>query len=903
MNELHPSQPPESTPRRPPRRRSPPAGRAAIFLPLVVFLALGAAVLLFTYYQHRTRLELLRRQADGVVAALTERLQQMVAARVGVMSHLSRLEAAGESAAGASTAALAETLSLVALVHLRPDGQAHGPLPTGPPSEPELLRDKIAASYFRRAVEEKTDLITPPQRLASGEWGFAGYFPIVRQGRVEEVLAGFFSFAALLDRAVGATRSTDYNLLLRAADENRVVYERWRGRHDERHDLLRRGELRIAGHRYEIEALPGPPLVAEAERGLWPVRIFGLLLAALAALAWRLLLLKDLALARRERTLGSLLEGLPLTLFRVDPRGVLVEASGSGAEALGLPRQLGEQDFGRQPPALAAALAAAAEGRTGGCELRAGEASFEVTLKPDRLEPGGVVGFAYEVSGRRQLEEALELSESHYRGFFQGAPFGYLLTDAEGRIELANREAARLFHRSEAQLLGRRLLDVFGAGKRDRLAAAQIFERVENGEELRDRELRLTRPDGKSAWFSLSVQPAYQEGEYAGGRFVLFDISRRKELEERLRQTGKMEALGRFAGGITHDFNNLLTAIMGFARIARGRLAAGSPLERDLGEIEKAGKRATALVARLLAFARQQPSEAKVVELNASVRDLASMLRRLVREDVELELRLGDAGSIRIDPAQLEQMLVNLVVNGVEAIEGRGHLVIETSTRHPTGGEPQSRIRVIDDGRGMAPEVKEHLFEPFFTTKSAEEGSGLGLATVYGIVEQHRGEISIDSEQGLGTTVTVLLPRIPSEEKARVPPTTVNLPPSGQERVLVVEDEEQVREMAKEMLEILGYQVTAARDGRHALELIAGRESEIDLLLSDVVMPNLGGEALYHALKARHPGLRVLFTSGYTDDVFIRKSVEEGSLDFLQKPYTLDSLAVAMRAALRHHPA
>ncbi len=206
---------------------------------------------------------------------------------------------------------------------------------------------------------------------------------------------------------------------------------------------------------------------------------------------------------------------------------------------------------------------------------------------------------------------------------------------------------------------------------------------------------------------------------------------------------------------------------------------------------------------------------------------------------------------------------------------------------------------MIDDGRGMPPEVLEHLFEPFFTTKNAEEGSGLGLATVYGIVEQHRGQILVDSEPGLGTTVTVLFPRIPSEERALVAPTTVNLPPSGQERVLVVEDEEQVREMAKEMLEILGYQAEAARDGRHALELVAGRESEIDLLLTDVVMPHVGGEALYHALKARHPGLRVLFTSGYTDDPFIRKSVEAGELNFLHKPYTLDSLAVALRSALR----
>lgn len=886
-----------------------PFTRAGFYGPLIVFLTIAAAVLTFTQERRDRRLERLRRQTGQTVASVAGRLEERMASRIVLLRRLRDLnsspalrpEVGTSSAADLLGADLASQLGIAAIVRLPPSGPS---LPAAPGESAglstgrSLLEDPAALPFFDRARDEQADQVSNSLHLFNGGWGFAGFFPVVRDGRTTEILAAFFRYADLVERTVDASILGDFNLQLRDLEKGRVVYERWNGGQERAAGFTRSAELRIAGHRYEAVASPAATLAAEASRGIWLERGFGLVLAALIALSARLVGLRGFELQRRDQLISGLLSGLPLTVFRFDRDGVLVEARGRGAEALGLGRLLGEREFGREPAELAAAVEAAAGGRPAGCELQLGSSYFDVSLLPDEVHPGGVVGFAHEVTGRHEVEATLRQSESHFRGFFHEAPFGYLVADGDGRITLANLEAARLVGRSPAQLAGRQLIDVFGAGKRDRLSAAQVLEKAERGEEIRDHELRLTRPDGKTFWCSLSVQAVSQGGEYAGGHFVLFDISRRKELEERLRQSGKMEALGRFAGGITHDFNNLLTAIMGFARLARGRLAAGSPLERDLGEIEKAGKRATALVARLLAFARQQPAEARVVDLNARVRDLAAMLRRLVREDIELELRLGDAGSARIDPDQLEQLLVALVMNAVEATTGRGHIVIETSTRHATGEEPHSRIRVIDDGRGMSPEIQEHLFEPFFTTKSPEEGSGLGLATVYGIVEQHQGRILVDSEPGLGTTVTVLFPRVAGEARA-VAPTTLNLPPSGQERVLVVEDEEQVREMAKEMLELLGYRAEAARDGRHALELVAGREAEVDLLLTDVVMPNVGGEALYHALKARHPGLKVLFTSGYTDDPFIRKSVEAGELPFLQKPYTLDSLALALRAALR----
>lgn len=896
-----------------PHQALPPAQsnsltRSEFWVPLLAFLAISALVFAFTARKQEERVDRLRRQTDSTLTGLTRRLQDTVSQRIALVQHLRELETQGLLRDDAAFAQLATTYAeqfhLAAIAELGKDGVVQRVWPSGEgPArlfDPNQGGDAEAAPFLSRAVAEQADLVTPALRRKTGGWGFLGYFPRVVDGRVSSVLAVFFRYVDLVEYEVDSTTLTELDLLMRDEAFGNVVYERWRGEPAKPGPLLSRSELRIAGHRYVIEAVPGPLLVAETWRGIWLERLFGFLLAALVAFSVRQLMRRGSELARRDQLITGLLGELPLTVFRIDARGVLVEARGRDPQALGL-GQPGQPDFGREPGALAEAMAAAREGRPAGCELQVGNAYFELSLLPDAVHPGEVVGFAHEVTRHHQVEAALRRSEGQYRGFFHEAPFGYLVTDREGIIELANPEAAKIFHRSEIQLLGRQVLDVFGAGKKDRLAAAQLLEKIEQGEEIRDQELRLTRQDGKTFWCSLSVQAVTEDGDYAGGRFVFFDITRRKDLEERLRQTGKMEAVGRLAGGITHDFNNLLTAIMGFARIARGRLPAASPLERELGEIEKAGKRATALVARLLAFSRQQPSEAQVVEINARVRDLAAMLRRMVREDIELELRLGDAGSARIDPSQLEQVLVNLVLNGMEAITGRGHIVVETSTRHATGEMPQSRIRVIDDGRGMSPEVQQHLFEPFFTTKTEEEGSGLGLATVYGIVEQHGGQIQVDSEPELGTTITLLFPRVAAEEGPLVIPTSVSLPPSGKEKVLVVEDEEQVRDMAQEMLEILGYQVTAARDGRHALELVAGRESEYDLLLSDVIMPHVGGEALYHALKARHPGLKVLFTSGYTDDPFIRKSVEAGELPFLQKPYTLDSLAVALRHALREH--
>jgi signal transduction histidine kinase/CheY-like chemotaxis protein len=384
----------------------------------------------------------------------------------------------------------------------------------------------------------------------------------------------------------------------------------------------------------------------------------------------------------------------------------------------------------------------------------------------------------------------------------------------------------------------------------------------------------------------------------------------RQTLETQLAQAQRMETVGRLAGGIAHDFNNILTAISGYAEVARVSLPdSATDARRDLEEIVRAAGRAQALTSQLLTFARRQVVAPRVIDLNVLVARLESMLHRLVGGHVELVVQTAsDLGATRADPTQLEQVLINLAVNARDAMPAGGRLLIRTSNAPPgwrgkgRGGEelaaPAVLVEVIDSGEGMAPEVLAHAFEPFFTTKPPGEGTGLGLATCYGIVRAAGGVILVESTPGHGTSFVVALPRIeappePTADRER------DGAPGGHEVVLLVEDEEPVRELASRILRRRGYQVREARSGRNALELLErdnGRQP--DLLITDVVMPEMGGPELWTALHSRYPALRVLFISGYPDSPMVRQGVAQHSLPFLPKPFTVAELARKVREVL-----
>ncbi|MBK9066796.1 MAG: PAS domain S-box protein [Gemmatimonadetes bacterium] len=418
-------------------------------------------------------------------------------------------------------------------------------------------------------------------------------------------------------------------------------------------------------------------------------------------------------------------------------------------------------------------------------------------------------------------------------------------------------------------------------------------------------EYRIRRRDGSYAWV---LDRARLERDAAGRvtRVIgaMLDITSLREArealrrsEDQLRQAAKMEAVGRLAGGVAHDFNNLLTSVLGHADLALGTLDTGHPVRDDLQEIKAAGTRAAALTQQLLAFSRKQLLEPRVLDLNAVVSGTIKMLRRTIGEDVTLVTRLApDLGHVRADPVQMEQVLINLAVNARDAMPDGGRLLIETTNvRLPVG--PGVRIRVQDDGVGMSEEVRRHVFEPFFTTKDVGKGTGLGLATAYGIVEQSGGTITVSSALGEGATFQIDLPQVGAEDPPPVLPASTALP-SGSETVLVVEDEEAVRNLTRRVLEQHGYVVLSAPSGESALELARAHAGAIHVLLTDVVMPGISGPRLAEILLAERQGLCCLFMSGYAASAVGSSPLLQGETRFLQKPFTTTQLLQRLRETL-----
>jgi nitrogen-specific signal transduction histidine kinase len=390
---------------------------------------------------------------------------------------------------------------------------------------------------------------------------------------------------------------------------------------------------------------------------------------------------------------------------------------------------------------------------------------------------------------------------------------------------------------------------------------------------------------------------------------VVSDVTKSKELEKQYRQAQKMEAVGRLAGGVAHDFNNLLTAIFGYADLLAEDLASDHPGRSDLEEIRTAATRASALTRQLLAFSRQQVLQPVVLSLNDVVADIQKMLQRLLGEDVELHASLApDLGNVRADAGQIEQVIMNLAVNARDAMPTGGKLTIETAnvdleeeytkSHSPVLPGRFVMLAVSDSGTGMDEATKAKVFEPFFTTKEAGKGTGLGLATVYGIVKQSGGFIWLYSEPGKGAAFKIYLPRV--DAPADLPPKAPELVATvaGTETILLAEDDDLLRPLAQELLTKLGYRVLVARDSAEALALARGHKGQIHLLVSDVVMPGGGGFELGKRLVAERPQLRVLFMSGYTDEAVVRHGLLERGLNYLQKPFTPAVLVRRVRDVL-----
>ncbi|HXV44800.1 MAG TPA: ATP-binding protein, partial [Anaerolineae bacterium] len=442
----------------------------------------------------------------------------------------------------------------------------------------------------------------------------------------------------------------------------------------------------------------------------------------------------------------------------------------------------------------------------------------------------------------------------------------------------------------------------------DRAAAAEQSARLAVGQSS-EMEYRLIRADGEIIWVRDSAR-VESEGDKAKIIYgVVSDITQRKQLEEQFHQSQKMEAIGRLAGGVAHDFNNLLTVINGYSELLLYRHLDGtSPLRRYIEEIKKAGERAASLTGQLLAFSRKQVLQPQIIDLNTVVADIDKMLRRLIGEDIDLVTAPGaESGSVKADPGQIEQVIMNLVVNARDAMPHGGNLTVgtanvtldETYTRGIVGLEPGPHVvlMVKDTGSGMDPEILSHIFEPFFTTKEKQKGTGLGLATVYGIVTQSGGYIDVSSKVGAGTTFKVYLPQVDQQVELSKPEQSTEAP-HGQETILLVEDEDLVRDLTRTVLLEHGYRVLEASGGSQALSISEQYQNPIDLLATDVVMPHMSGRELAERLLLLRPDIKILYMSGYTDDIIVHHGLADPSITFLQKPFTPAELAHKVREVL-----
>jgi PAS domain S-box-containing protein len=416
--------------------------------------------------------------------------------------------------------------------------------------------------------------------------------------------------------------------------------------------------------------------------------------------------------------------------------------------------------------------------------------------------------------------------------------------------------------------------------------------------------------DSRIVWAESSVVVIRDKnGTPTGMRGVTIDATNRKTLQEQLWQSQKMEAVGQLAGGVAHDFNNLLTAITGYSDLTIRRLPEDDPLRHNVEEIKKAGDRAAALTRQLLAFSRKQILQPQVLNLNSVAQDLEKMLHRLIGEDIELRTSLEeDLGNVQADPGQIEQVIVNLAVNARDAMPRGGKLTIETRNiyldqsyadqRVAVKTGPHVMLAVSDTGSGMDEETQQRIFEPFFTTKAIGKGTGLGLSTVYGIISQSGGTIWVYSEVGLGTTFKIYLPRVDENASDYIRASAATAPLTGTETILLAEDEEVVRKLASQVLRFYGYQVIEAENGSDALRTAESYGQTIDLLLTDVVMPEMSGRELSQQIAVLRPEMKLLFMSGYTDDAVVHHGVLDAKTNFIQKPFGPEALARKVREVL-----
>ena len=522
--------------------------------------------------------------------------------------------------------------------------------------------------------------------------------------------------------------------------------------------------------------------------------------------------------------------------------------------------------------------------------------------------PYAIQGIARDITDRKVAEDTLRQSEDRIRAILRASPLGIGLF-VNRKLDWANERFYHLVGHEEGSLIGQDARVVYPDDEAYDQTGRELYEGTEESG-TNEVETELIRKDGTTFDCSMRACPLDPKDPFKGQIVTIADISEAKRLAAQFRQAQKMEAVGRLAGGVAHDFNNLLMSIMGHADLALMSLAEDDPLRRRLKEIKGGGKRAASLTRQLLAFSRKQILQPVVLDLNSLITGFVKMLERMIGEDVELETVLASGLSrVEADPGQMEQIIMNLVVNARDSMPDGGKLIIETvnvdldkdyAKEHDVSMQPGPHVMlgVSDTGMGMDDKTKSHIFEPFFTTKEVGKGTGLGLSTVYGIVKQSGGYIWVYSEPGQGTTFKIYLPAVEREAAQVQEEQTSSDDFTGSETILIVEDDDSLRNMVCEILEPQGYSILEAQNGIEALRVSESHSGQIHLMLTDVVMPKMGGRELEEHLRPLRPDMKVIYMSEYTDNAILHHGVLSPGIEFLEKPFTPAGLRKKVREVL-----
>lgn len=828
----------------------------------------GAAVLAASLTLSWNLYETEQAQLDRHIGLAVERISSDAAAiledRLEALDRLARREEARgrfleESWRLETSLYFRDTEGLIALALLNdeaPDA-ALAIAPDHPAAEqrPALLAAMQAAR--ERGGDARKPILGAPVQLPGGNWLVAAVVRLEAPGRTPQWLAGVFDLRILLDRALA--RSVMAGFVIEIADQGRVIYLSQPGGALQDRDWMKEAAVSAAGRLWTVRVWPRQGWVTRRWLML-PLVVSGLGLVVAVLLATSI----HWAQAARQRAMEA--EAMNLELQRE------IQERRQAQEELARAHELLEERVRERTAELA----------------RVNEA-----LRAEILE-------------RQRTEETLRASEERYRNLFDSANDMVYTHDLQGCFTSINRAAERITGYTREEALRMNIADVVVPEHLE--LARQMIVRKLGGEGSTTYEIAIRTKDGRRLLVEVSSHLTFEDGKPVGVLGIAREITERKRLEEQLRQSQRIEAIGRLAGGIAHDFNNLLTIIGAYSHMMLMDLPDRHPVRNYAEEILAAAERASALTDRLLAFSRRQVVQPVLVDVNEVVRNMVGLLRRMVGQDIELDTVLAPAvGLVRADPTQLEQVIMNLVINSRDAMPNGGRVTIETANfvREPgergvPGPGSWTVLRVRDTGHGMDAEVLSHIFEPFFTTKGPGKGTGLGLSIVYGVVKQSGGEITVESEVGKGTVFTIYLPHASAEQLPAAPGAEAADEPvrAGGETILLVEDEPGVRKLVRQMLVQHGYQVLEAGSGPESLALVQRYPGRIDLLLTDVVMPQMNGRELAEQLRNLRPNLKVMYMTGYTEDTVVRQGIGATGVICLQKPFLPDTLARKVREVL-----